>query len=146
MGLRRIKTSTGQRSIPPDSSPHSMRSNIKARESQGGRGMGGGMAKAQGPNKSPYKVCAATKSTLMAVQKYYKSEPKLSVTDNHIDVYITLPQVIAKIVQLDVQGDILIVQTETKDNQCHIECLLPFEASLTGHSYKDGILHITLEK
>lgn len=149
-GLRHIKTACGnRRSIPPDDSPHSMRSHIAQRErmgSGGGRGMGGGMAKAQGPNKSPYKVRVTPPPSLSSLRVQGLSEPPVELTQDggSVDVCILLPPPAADAAQLDVRGDILVVQAEAGDSRYYAECLLPFVAKLTEHTYRDGALHVIL--
>jgi len=88
----------------------------------------------------------------MLVQKLREPASELLQERDRISVLVQLPQAAAESVQLDVRGDILVVQAEAEIGGSHVryytECLLPFEAdpSLIDCSYHEGILRIDLRR
>lgn len=136
-GLKHIRTACGQRrSIPPDSSPYSMRSHLSARQP------------GQQQLKSPYKarVVPPSPQLLLDVQKVPEIKLKMIEDDNCIFIEVELLRTIGDIIQLEIQGDILIMQAKTDDIQFHKEYLLPTKAFIDCLHYSDGILYVNLIK
>ena len=81
-GLRHIKTACKrERSIPPDSSPYSMRSHLNARQSQPVK------------SKSPYKahVAPPPKQELLTVQRFQWVSARLSQKGNFTHIRAGIP-------------------------------------------------------
>ncbi len=68
----------------------------------------------------------------MLVQKLREPTSELLQQCDRVGVLVELPRAAAESVQLDVRGDILVVQAEAEIDGSHVryytECLLPFEA------------------
>lgn len=150
-GLRHIKTacgsshpravSTGRRSIIP---PETDRQTYSMRSFSPSGGLSGGFGSARQPqSKSPFKARVVAPS-LLRVRRFCEPVPELIQDGDSVNVRIPFPPAAADVVQFDVQGDILIVRTETEDTRYHTECLLPFAASLVEHTYSDGALRVIL--
>jgi HSP20 family protein len=77
-------------------------------------------------------------------------EPIVDVFDEkeHLLVIVELPGVTKEKIKIEVNGDILNLNTSDKDRQYAKEILLPHKvkAETMKTSYKNGILEITLEK
>ena len=88
----------------------------------------------------------------MLVQKLREPTSELLQQCDRVGVLVQLPRAAAESVQLDVRGDILVVQAEAEIDGSHVryytECLLPFEAdpSSIDCSYHEGILRIDLRR